>query len=251
MFDIVIVIPVFQHGKVLEDTVSRLFPSGIPLIVVNDGSDPAQSLLIHEVCRDGRIKLLERKSNGGKGAAVIDGLREAGRQGYTHAFQVDADGQHNLFRLPEFVRVARQRPDAVILGYSCYDDTVPRNRQFGRWITHIWVWINTLSLCIRDSMCGFKIYPVLPVLEIIDGANIGRHMNFDTELCVRACWKGLPIVNLPVEVTYPDGGHSNFRMRQDNILITLMHTRLFFGMLMRLPLLVVARVRTMIFDKLK
>ena len=246
MFNAAIVIPVFQHGNVLEDTVLRLLPSEIPLIVVNDGSSPEQSQLIRKVCRNKQIKLLNRCSNGGKGAAVIDGLREARRQGYTHVIQVDADGQHDLSRLPEFIETARQHPDAMILGYPCYDESVPLGRQMGRWLTHIWVWINTLSLRIRDSMCGFKVYPVSSILAIIDGSYIGKHMDFDTELCVRACWKDLPIINLPVGVTYPDGGHSNFRIKQDNILITLMHVRLFFGMLLRLPFLLFARIRSMI-----
>lgn len=246
MFNVAIVIPVFQHGNVLGDTVLRLLPSGIPLIVVNDGSDPEQSLLIRDVCRNKRIKLLERCSNGGKGAAVIDGLREAQSRGYTHVIQVDADGQHDLSRLPDFIHTARQHPDAMILGYPCYDESLPLGRQIARWLTHIWIWINTLSLSIRDSMCGFRIYPISPILVIIDGSNIGKHMNFDPELCVRACWKGLPIINLPVGVTYPDGGQSNFRIKQDNILIALMHTRLFFGMFLRSPLLLFARIRAII-----
>ena len=247
MFDLVIVIPVFQHGEALSDTIWRLTPSGIPLIVVNDGSDPSQSLLIRQTCQNDRIKLLDRNINGGKGAAVVDGLREAKRQGYTHVCQIDADGQHDLSCLPEFVRVARRHPDAMILGYPCYDESVPLGRQLGRWLTHMWVWINTLSLCIRDSMCGFRVYPILPILKIIDDSNIGRYMDFDPELCVRVCWKGLPIINLPVRVTYPDGGQSNFRIKQDNILITLMHVRLFFGMLRRSPMLLVARIRAIIF----
>ena len=251
MFDIVIVIPVFQHGESLSDTVFRLAPTSIPLIVVNDGSDPAQSLLIREACRGERVKLLTRYSNGGKGAAVIDGLREAKRQGYTHAFQVDADGQHDLFCVPEFIRAARRHPDAMILGYSCYDESAPLGRKLGRWLTHIWIWINTLSLHIRDSMCGFRIYPISPILKIIDGSNIGRYMDFDPELCVRAFWKGLFIVNLPIGVVYPRGGKSNFRIKQDNILISLMHIRLFFGMLLRFPMLLHARIHALMFGSLK
>ena len=251
MFNLVILIPVFQHGEALGDTVWRLRISGIPLIVVNDGSDTAQGLLIRDACKGNHIKLLERDFNGGKGAAVIDGLREAKRQGYTHAFQIDADGQHDLSSLPDFIQIAHRHPDALILGYPCYDESVPFGRQLGRWLTRIWVWINTLSLHIYDPMCGFRVYPITPILHIIDGSNIGRHMEFDPEICVRACWKGQPIVNLPVGVVYPEGGKSNFRMKQDNILISLMHTRLFVGMLLRSPLLLLIRMRTIIFDGIK
>ena len=251
MFNPVIVIPVFQHGEILRATVSRLAPLTIPLIVVNDGSEPTQSMLIRKACRSERIKLLERDTNGGKGAAVTDGLREAKRRGYSHAFQVDADGQHDIARVPEFIRVARQHPAAMILGYPRYDKTIPLLRRLSRWLTHIWVWINTLSFCIRDSMCGFRVYPIASVLKIIDDANVGMHMEFDTELCVRACWQNIPIINLPVGVTYPDGGHSNFRITEDNALITLMHTRLFCGMVVRLPWLLFTRIRARITGKQK
>lgn len=248
-FNIVIVIPVFQHGKSLLNSVLSIMSSTIriPLIVVNDGSDSMQSLLIREACSHAHIKVLERNENGGKGAAVADGLREANKQGYTHAFQIDADGQHDLSRLSEFIRIASLNHDSIILGYPCYDDSVPFGRRLGRWLTHIWVWINSMSLCIRDSMCGFRIYPIAPILEIIDGAKIGRRMDFDPELCVRACWKGLPIINLPVEVRYPSEGLSNFHMVQDNVLLARMHARLFLGMLLRSPRLLVVRMRAVMF----
>ena len=197
------------------------------------------------------IKLLNRDSNGGKGAAVIDGLQEANRRGYTHAFQIDADGQHDLSCLPEFVMAARRHPDAMILGYPRYDQSAPLVRRTGRWLSHMFIWINTLSFNIRDSMCGFRIFPISPILEIIGTANIGRYMDFDPELCVRVCWKRITIINLPVRVTYPEGGKSNFRIKQDNILISLMHTRLFFGMLARFPVLLSARIRTAIFNNRK
>ena len=251
MFDPVIVIPVFQHGEALNDTVLRLCAWGIPLIVVDDGSDPAQNRLIRKACRGDHVMLLTRNSNGGKGAAVIDGLKEAKRRGCTHVFQIDADGQHDFSCLPKFIRAAQQHPAALILGYACYDNSIPASRRCGRWITHIWVWINTLSFRVRDSMCGFRIYPLASTLEIIAASTVGKHMEFDAELCVRFCWKNLPVINLPVGVTYPKDGKSNFRMKQDNILISLMHARLFFGMLLRFPVLLLARIQTIMFGKLK
>lgn len=232
MFNPVIVIPVFQHGELLGATVSRLLALDIPLIVVNDGSDALQSELIHKACQDEQVLLINRPFNGGKGAAVIDGLREAKNRGYSHAFQIDGDGQHDTSNLSEFTATSRQNPDALILGYPQYDETVPLARQLGRRLTQLWVCINTLSFRIRDSMCGFRIYPISSILEIIDHSNIGKHMEFDVELCVRALWKGLPVVNLPVLVTYPEDGKSNFRVFQDNLLISFMHARLFVGMLL-------------------
>lgn len=242
MFNLIIVLPVFQHGIALADTVLQLRAMRLPLLVVNDGSDARQSHLIREVCQDQHITLLERDHNGGKGQAVIDGLRMAQQHGYTHAFQIDADGQHDLSRLTEFIRIARKHPSAMVLGYPCYDKSVPLSRKIGRLITHVWVWINTWSLCVRDSMCGFRVYPIPAIVALIDATNIGRRMEFDIEICVRACWQGMTIINRPVRVVYPHNGTSNFRVIQDNMLLCVMHARLFFGMWLRLPSLLCGRL---------
>ena len=66
----------------------------------------------------------------------------------------------------------------------------------------------------------------------------GRRMDFDPEVLVRLKWAGLAMRFLPVAVHYPEGGVSHFRLGRDNALISWMHTRLFFGMLLRaVPLL--------------
>ena len=227
----------------LQDTLQRLVASGLPMIVVNDGSDGSQSITIRNVCHKNGATLVERNQNGGKGAAVIDGLFEARTRGYSHAFQIDADGQHNIDRVPHFVSTAKKNPNALILGYPCYDSSVLLARRCGRWITTFWVCVNSLSFKIRDSMCGFRVYPVTYILEVADASACGKRMGFDTELCVRACWKGAKFINLPVEVIYPKDGLSNFRMWSDNVAISLMHARMFFGMILRSPLLLMQTVR--------
>ena len=67
-------------------------------------------------------------------------------------------------------------------------------------------------------------------------------MDFDTEIMVRLSWKGVRIISVPTRVTYPRDGISHFRMLEDNVYISRMHTRLFFGMLWRLPALLSRRV---------
>ena len=123
-----------------------------------------------------------------------------------------------------------------------YDASVPKGRLYGRYITHVWVWINTLSFEIRDSMCGFRVDPLKVTVAVLDGANIGRRMDFDIEVLVRLVWRGLRLVNLPTRVTYPLDGISHFKALRDNVLISRMHARLFFGMLVRSPLLLLRKV---------
>jgi len=186
--------------------------------------------------------LVRRAENGGKGAAVQDGLRAAAALGYTHALQVDADGQHALPDAAAFARASLAQPQAVICGAPVYGDDVPRSRLYGRWLTRVWVWINTLSLDIPDAMCGFRVYPLTAVLPVINGTHVGRRMDFDIAILVRLHWRGVPMAWLPTRVVYPEGGVSHFKGLQDNLLISRMHARLFFGMLARSPALLWRRL---------
>ena len=244
-FSPLVVVPVFDHPQAIEGLVQTLRGLGAPCLLVDDGSGPECAALLARLAADspGEVSLLRLDHNQGKGAAVMAGLREAGRRGYSHALQIDADGQHDARDVPRFLAMARETPGAVINGHPVYDDSVPKARLYGRYASHVWVWINTLSLAIRDSMCGFRVYPLAPTLALLDREHIGTRMDFDTEVLVRLYWQGLDVRDCPTRVTYPEHGVSHFRMLRDNVRITAMHTRLFFGMLWRLPRLLARKVR--------
>jgi hypothetical protein len=129
----------------------------------------------------------------------------------------------------------------LITGLPRYDDSVPACRKIGRWITHVWVWIETLSLQIGDSMCGFRVYPLAAVRALLDRRPVGNRMDFDIEIIVRLFWAGTPVCGLPVRVIYPPGNSSNFDMLRDNWRIAKLHTRLVLIMLLRLPFILAHR----------
>jgi glycosyltransferase involved in cell wall biosynthesis len=215
---------------------------GLPCVLVDDGSEPSCAAALDALAAQPHTHLLRRAVNGGKGAAVQDGLRAAAALGYTHALQVDADGQHALTDAAAFAAASRARPEALVCGAPLYGDDVPRSRLYGRWLTRVWVWINTLSLDIPDAMCGFRVYPLAAALPVIDGARVGRRMDFDIAVLVRLHWRGVAMVWLPTRVAYPEGGISHFQGLRDNLLISRMHARLFFGMLARSPALLWRRL---------
>lgn len=231
-------IPVYNHKDVLEHILSKLERFGLPCLMVNDGSDTD--------CRDEMERLAQLHDwvtvhhlpeNQGKGGAVMAGIKVLHSQGYSHAFQVDADGQHDLTQIELFLGTAKKRHKALVLGYSVYDESVPKSRLYGRYITHFWVWIETLSFKIKDTMCGFRVYPIAATYSVISNAALGKRMEFDVEVVVRLHWAGVNSVNLPVNVSYPMDGISHFDVLNDNIRISKTHTKLFFGMLLRLPAL--------------
>lgn len=231
----VLVVPVFNHGAAFAAILPGLQRAGLPIIVVDDGSDPETRDLLESIAvRHDDLELLRSPVNQGKGSAVCIGLRRAHQLGYTHAVQIDGDGQHDCRDIGRFIASARAAPQAVIAGLPVYDRTVPLGRRIGRYFTHVWIWLETLSFDIRDSMCGFRVYPLATTCALLDRVNVGRRMDFDPEILVRLHWLGVPIVQIPTPVTYPSDGKSHFRLLGDNVLIAAMHARLFFGMIARL-----------------
>jgi len=238
-----IVIPFYNHAGAIAEVVDALEHLDLPCFIVDDGSDAgAQQVLSLIAARRGWVKILRLPQNGGKGAAVIAGCDAALAAGFTHALQIDADGQHDVADAARMLEESRRDPAAMVSGEAIYDSSAPRSRRYGRYLTHFWVWINTLSFDIRDSMCGLRVYPLAATCEIWRQYRIGRRMDFDTEIMVRLHWSGVHIIAVPTRVTYPRDGVSHFKMLEDNVFISRMHTRLFFGMLRRLPMLLGRRL---------
>lgn len=230
------VVPTHNHYRELPNVVKALRARDLTVFLVDDGSSsPAREAIAALHAPGQGVEVLRLPVNSGKGVAVVSGMRHAAAAGFSHVVQVDADGQHDLSALDALVQTACDNPGTLISGRPVYDHSIPRGRLIGRWLTHVWVWIETLSTRIADSMCGFRIYPLEATLRVLDHAKVGKHMDFDTEIMVRLFWSGTATLHIPVRVIYPEGNTSNFRLLWDNWLISKMHTRLVFSMLFHLP----------------
>lgn len=237
-----VVIPNYNHSSGFAGWVDRILAQGLEIIVVNDGSNEETTTLLKQLDQaHSALDVLHLPENGGKGNAVVTGLRYVAERGFTHALQIDADGQHDLADLPRFLLLGRQNPATVVCGHPVFDETAPAHRKFSRYITHFWVWVETLSFSIRDSMCGYRLYPLAETRRVLDKYRMGSRMDFDTDILVKMYWENVDMLWLPTRVKYPPGGLSNFRLWEDNWLISKMHTRLFFGMLPRIPSLLFRR----------
>ncbi|MEX2150077.1 MAG: glycosyltransferase family 2 protein [Steroidobacteraceae bacterium] len=235
-------VPVYEHGGAVGRVVSALRAHGLHCLLIDDGSgEDCARTLDALAAGDPAVQLQRLPSNQGKGAAVRVGLVTAEKAGYTHALQIDADGQHALTDVPHFLAESRAHPDALICGRPIFGRDTPRSRLFWRHLTRFWVWVNTLSLAIPDAMCGFRIYPLRPVSELFRRQRLGKRMDFDIEILVRLHWNGVPMRWLDTRVSYPLDGTSHFRIWLDNALITRVHAKLFIGMLARAPRLLIRR----------
>ncbi len=243
-----VLIPSYNTGPKVLETVRDARRFWSPVWVVVDGSTDGTDALLREVAaKDPGLRVMIRASNGGKGSAVLDGLRAAAAEGFTHALTMDADGQHPAASIPEFMALSQRHPEAMIPGVPVFDSSAPRLRVVGRKVSNNWAHLETLWIGIGDSLFGFRIYPIGELRAVMEGTRWMRRFDFDPEALVRLSWRGVAALPRPVPVRYfrpEEGGVSHFRYGRDNALLTWMHTRLMLGFLLRLPRLLLRRLRS-------
>ncbi|EKE83417.1 glycosyltransferase family 2 protein [Idiomarina xiamenensis] len=232
-----IIIPIYNHDLTIAAVVDALRQYQLPIIIVDDGSDQATKAALAALAPTASeaLEVLLHEHNQGKGGAVMTGLQRAEARGFTHALQVDADGQHCLSDIPAFIERSQQQPQALVSGWPQYDESLPKSRRIGRNITHFWVAVETWSTQVKDTMCGFRVYPLARTNRLLKQQRLGKRMDFDIEVMIKLYWQGTPMQFIPTAVTYPADGRSHFHVVRDNIKITWMHTGLVVGMLLRSP----------------
>ena len=241
-----VLIPSYNPGPKVFEAVRSALQQWAPVWVVVDGStDGSAERLTSMAAEEANLRVFVIAENRGKGAAVLFGLQAAQALGYTHALTMDSDGQHPTANIPFFMQASKENPDAMILGSPVFDASAPKLRVRGRKISNGWANLETLWAGIHDSLFGFRVYPVRDLILVMRRQPWMRRFDFDVEAAVRLCWRGVRPINLPAPVRYfrtDEGGVSHFRYWRDNLLLTWMHFRLFFGFLLRLPLLTARRL---------
>lgn len=196
-----LLIPAYNAETMLGKVLDEVIPLGYPVIVVNDGSTDKTG----EVAASHDIAWLEVHAlNRGKGAALKSGFTLARKKGFTHVLTLDADGQHPIESIPEFVRHCEKKPDAILVGNRFGDDTIeamPRIRRLSNGFSS-----SLISLAaqrkIPDAQCGMRVYP-LSILEMFPLISDGYAM--ETEVLVKAGRRGVEVANLSIACHYPDG----------------------------------------------
>lgn len=241
-----VLIPSYNPGSKGVETVRAARAQWAPVWVVVDGSTDGSAEALKALAQsDPQVRVLVRSRNGGKGAALFDGLLEAQRLGFTHALTMDSDGQHPAGCIAEFMAASAAAPQAMILGVPVFDASAPLIRIRGRKISNWAANVETLYAGIEDSLFGFRVYPIASLLAVMRQTRWMRRFDFDAEAVVRLSWRGIRVINLLAPVRYltpAEGGVSHFRYWRDNVLLTSMYLRLALGFLVRLPLLIARRL---------
>jgi glycosyltransferase involved in cell wall biosynthesis len=241
-----VLIPSYNPGTRVYDTVRAARGQWAPVWVVVDGSDDGSAEGLQAMAAgDAGLRVIVLAANRGKGGAVFEGMAQAAAAGFSHILTMDSDGQHPAELIPQFMHASRDHADCMILGVPVFAADAPRLRVNGRKVSNAWANLETLWSGIGDSLYGFRVYPVAPLRRIMAKRRWMRRFDFDPEAVVRLSWAGVRPINLPAPVRYfgaGEGGVSHFNYWRDNLLLTWMHTRLFLGFLWRLPLLVPRRL---------
>jgi len=234
-----VVIPIYNHKKTIVDVVASLAHLKIPYLIVDDASNvETQKTLAELEQADSNVEILNRTENGGKGAAVTTGLLTAYKKGFTHALQVDADGQHLASDAVKFLEAAKNQPESLVLGQPYFDESAPKSRVYGRKITQFFVWLETVSFEIKDTLCGFRVYPLSAFHAIAEQVQLRERMDFDPEIAVRMYWERVPVINIETPVRYDEEGLSHFLFFRDNVLMISLHVSLLLEALQRSPQLI-------------
>lgn len=223
-----VVIPVYNHEKSIREVCEHAIGLNLPVFIVDDGSSDATYARIKDLKN---VCILRHPVNKGKGAALITGFTAAARTaGWAITF--DADGQHAPEDALGMIQAIPhgKRPIMVGMRMGMTGEGVPWTSRFGRKFSNFWVRISG-GPRVSDSQSGFRIYPLPESLALKTTA---RRFQFEVEILVKAAWKGIPVIEVPVRVNYPPGGEriSHFRpfidfIRNTNTFARLIVQRLF------------------------
>ena len=226
----IIVIPTYNNARTLKTVVQKAISTGLPVLVVNDGSTDDAISTISETS----ATLLDFTQNRGKGTAIVAAANWAKEQDYSHIITIDADGQHDPTEATGFIKKIETHPMSIIIGKRDFENAdVPGSSRFGRWWSNLWIRITT-GYTVGDSQSGYRAYPVEAITKI---PCKGEKYNFEVEIIVRGAWAGLPIIDHSISVNYSAETKeaSHFDPFWDNYRISTTYTRLVIRNFIPLP----------------
>jgi glycosyltransferase involved in cell wall biosynthesis len=219
-----ILVPTYNNAGTLGSLLKDLQIFKARILVVNDGSTDQTENILDQFPGIHRISYSPNK---GKGIALRRGFRCAVDQGFDYAISIDSDGQHFASDLPAFLSQLDKNPESLIVGArNMNQSSVPGKSSFGHRFSNFWYKVET-GIRLPDTQSGFRLYPVARLQTMYF---ITHRFEFEIEVLVRAAWKGIPVISVPVSVYYPPPGEriSHFRPFADFARISVLNTFLVF-----------------------
>ena len=219
-----LIIPLYNHEEKVADVVLGVLKLGWPVFVVDDGSTDSSYERIKAI--DG-IAILRHRENEGKGAAIRTGFAAAA-QVADWAVTIDADGQHHPEDVTRLIRAIPENQRPIIIGRreGMLTPDIPWTSRFGRQFSNFWVRLSG-GPRMTDSQSGMRLYPLPEAMNLKVKA---RRFQFEVEILVKANWRGIPVIEAPIRVTYQPGSGrvSHFRPFVDFLRNSSTFSRLIF-----------------------
>jgi glycosyltransferase involved in cell wall biosynthesis len=105
--DVAVVIPCYRVGARVLSLIPRIGPEVGWIFVVDDACPEHTADRVEAACHDPRVRVIRRATNGGVGAAVIDGWRAALATPARVVVKLDGDGQMDPALVPRLVAPIR------------------------------------------------------------------------------------------------------------------------------------------------
>lgn len=226
-----VVIPTYNHGGRVAETAEESLKLNFPVFVVDDGSTDSTQTVVSIIQG---VRLLRHPENRGKGAAILTGFAEASKVA-DWVITIDADGQHRPEDALKMIEAIPENDRPIIVGMrrGMEGKSVPWTSRFGRKFSNFWVWLSG-GPAMKDSQSGFRIYPVPEAMNL---NVLSRRFQFEVEILVKARWKKIRVIEVPVGVNYGPGAEriSHFRPMVDFLRNSSTFARLIVQRIVRRP----------------
>lgn len=193
-----VVVPAFNEGRRLADTLANLLTVAQTVVVVDDGSadDTYQVALEHPVWA------LRHVVNLGQGAALQTGITFALRQGAEYVATFDADGQHDPRDLLRMLCELEQSGAHYALGsrFQGRAEGIPPARR-AMLKAAVWFTRAMSGIAISDTHNGIRLMTRRGAEQIHITMNRMEHAS---ELLDQVARSGLRFVEVPVTIRYTD-----------------------------------------------
>ncbi len=223
-----VIIPTYNNEQTIANVVTDVLKYTNNIIVVNDGAIDKTPEILKAFTN---IQIISYSPNRGKGIALRLGIKAAQEKGYRYAITIDSDGQHFADDIPVFIDKIEECPDSLLIGArNLNQENMPKKNTFGNKFSNFWFLLFT-GINLPDTQSGYRLYPI----QKMKGSRyFTSKYEFEIEISVKAAWRGIQLLPVPIKVFYAEGEKriSHFRPGKDFTRISLLNTYLFFPALL-------------------
>lgn len=215
---VAVVIPCYNEQMLIPQVLSSMPAFVDVLIVVDDASRDCTCDAVEKAIQSPggeRIVLIRRPGNGGVGAAIVDGYKEAIKRNIDVTAVMAGDAQMDPDELQILVgKVARDQCDYAKgnrLFYRNAWETIPRHRYLGNAFLSMLTKIASGYWHVADSQTGFTAIS-LKALRMIDLDNVYPRYGYPNDMLVRLNVYNFRVTDVPIRPVYNVGEQSKMKM---------------------------------------